>query len=242
MISVCIATYNGEKYIKEQIDSILPQLGDTDEIVISDDNSNDRTIDIVRSYDDPRIHIHKNPVNHGVNGNFANALNCCNGEYIFMADQDDIWMPDKIKVCVKELQNADLIVHDAIITNNLLIPSNKTLFSELNIKGGLIPNLIKNRFTGCCMAFRRDVLNFVLPIPNSNVFYHDQWIGLKCILKGNVKFIPYKGIYFRRHESANSVAGTGKGLSLLKKLLSRVTLAFKLFGHHSLKNDLNKDV
>ncbi len=233
MISVCIATYNGEKYIKEQIESILPQLNENDEIIVSDDGSDDRTLDILSSINDSRILIYNNKDNHGVNGNFSNALAHSHGDYIFLADQDDIWMPDKAKTCIDALQNADLIVHDAIITNNLLVSSNKSLFSELNIKEGFIPNFIRNRFTGCCMAFRKEVLDYILPIPDSCAFFHDQWIGLKCILKGKVKFIPYKGIFFRRHEDTNSFAGTGKGLPVIKKLTSRISLIFRLFAPFS---------
>lgn len=224
MISVCIATYNGEKYILEQILSILPQLKENDEIIVSDDSSTDTTLEIIKNINDKRIQIFKNTGNHGVNSNFDNALKHAHGEYIFLSDQDDVWLPGKVDRCLAELRTADLIMHDAIITDYSLIPQNKTLFSELNIKEGFLSNFIRNRFTGCCMAFRRNVLDYVLPIPSSQCFFHDNWIGLLCKLQGNVKFIPFNGIYFRRHADSNSLAGKGKGLPVHKKFRSRINL------------------
>ena len=89
MISVCMATYNGEKYLREQVGSILTQLGENDELVVSDDGSTDSTIDILKSYNDPRIKIFINTGRHGVNSNFENALRHADGDYIFLSDQDD---------------------------------------------------------------------------------------------------------------------------------------------------------
>lgn len=224
MISVCMATYNGEKYVSEQIRSILPQLKDNDEIIVSDDGSSDTTLDIIKGICDNRIRIFINTGRHGVNSNFDNALKHARGEYIFLSDQDDVWLPGKVDKCLAELQTADLIMHDAIITDYSLISQNKTLFSELNIKEGFVSNFIRNRFTGCCMAFRRKVLDYVLPIPPSQCFFHDNWIGLLCELKGNVKFIPFNGMYFRRHPKSSSLAGKGKGLPVHKKIRSRINL------------------
>lgn len=224
MISVCIATYNGEKYIKEQLDSIIPQLGHEDEIVISDDGSSDSTLDIINSINDKRIRITVNQGKHGVNSNFNNALLHAKGDFIFLADQDDIWLSGKVAECLKALEKADLVMHDAIITDYSLSSQNKTLFCELNIKGGFVSNLIRNRFTGCCIAFRKEILEYILPIPDSTLFFHDNWIGLMCELKGTVKFIPFKGIYFRRHPDTNSTAGKGKGMTLSRKIRSRISL------------------
>ena len=92
MISVCIATYNGEKYIKEQLLSILPQLGKKDEVIISDDHSTDNTLDIVKGLNDNRIKIVMNNREKGYTSNFENALSYAIGDYIFLSDQDDIWM------------------------------------------------------------------------------------------------------------------------------------------------------
>lgn len=89
MISVCMATYNGTKYIQEQINSILSQFGENDELVISDDGSKDDTCSIISSYQDSLIKLLFNKGKHGFIGNFENALSQCKGDYIFLSDQDD---------------------------------------------------------------------------------------------------------------------------------------------------------
>ena len=112
-ISVCLATFNGEKYLQQQIESILIQLGDNDELIISDDGSSDQTLNIIESFSDKRIHIFHNKMNHGFIGNFENALRIATGDYIFLSDQDDVWSSDKLRISLQALEKADLIVHDA---------------------------------------------------------------------------------------------------------------------------------
>ena len=115
MISVCIATYNGDKYIEEQILSILNQLSDKDEIIISDDGSKDKTLKVIDRLDDKRIKVFKNNNRHGVVPNFENALKHASGEYIFFSDQDDIWQSDKVKICIDNLYDSDLVVHNSVV-------------------------------------------------------------------------------------------------------------------------------
>lgn len=223
MVSVCIATYNGQRFIREQLESILSQLSGEDEIIVSDDGSTDATLSVIESLHDSRIKIIEGP-RRGINANFNNALSHATGNVIFLADQDDVWLPGKVEKCIEVLKICDLVLHDAIITDECLTPQNKTLFLELNIKEGFIPNFIRNRFTGCCMAFRREILDYILPIPDSSIFFHDNWIGLMTSLKGKVKFIPFNGIFFRRHSDTNSLAGKGRGLSIFKKIKYRSAL------------------
>ena len=106
MISVCIATYNGEKYLRKQLDSILNQLEYNDEVIISDDGSSDETLNIISSYNDKRIHVFHNKGEHGVVKNFENGLNHVLGDYIFLCDQDDIWKSNKVQVVLNELKDA----------------------------------------------------------------------------------------------------------------------------------------
>jgi len=125
-VSVCIATYNGEKYIKEQLTSILIQLEDTDEIIISDDSSTDQTVEIIKSLDDKRISIFEHQIFKSHVYNFENALKHAKGDYIFLADQDDIWLPGKINKTLSLLQNNDLVLSDAIVVDeneNILFES-----------------------------------------------------------------------------------------------------------------------
>ena len=98
MVSVCMATKNGAKFIREQLDSILAQLDPSDEIIISDDASTDETISLIESYNDNRIRLLKNKLSVGISRNFEISLNVSKGEFIFLADQDDVWAPNKVEV------------------------------------------------------------------------------------------------------------------------------------------------
>lgn len=198
MISVCLATYNGEKYLREQLDSILCQLSGTDELIISDDGSKDRTIEIINSYNDKRIHLLKNQDRHGVVPNFENALSNANGDYIFLSDQDDVWLEGKIEKSLEYLKEYDLVIHNANVNYQDGFHSDTDYYKIRNSGAGYIKNLWKNTYLGCCMAFKKKVLSYTLPFPK-NILWHDMWIALMVELKGNTKFI--EGIYlnYRRH-------------------------------------------
>ena len=196
MISVCIATYNGEKYIKEQLLSILSQIGIEDEVIVSDDGSVDHTIDIVNSLHDHRIHIIKGPQLHSPTLNFENALKVAKGDYIFLADQDDVWKKEKVKTCLHELENhSDCIVSDAEITDSQLHVIFKSLFKLLKIRNNKYYNVLwKNGYTGCCMAFKRKILEYALPFPK-DIPMHDIWIGNVAAFHYHTKFINNKLIF-----------------------------------------------
>ena len=222
MISVCIATYNGERFIREQIESIVCQLSPTDEIVVSDDGSTDNTLDIVKAIGDKRIRIIEGSRKHSPTLNFECALKAAKGDYIFLADQDDVWKPNKVEVCMKWLQKYYCVVSDAEVTDsslNTLFPSLYRLLGV--IQGKLYNTLWKNGYTGCCMAFRRDVLEASLPFPK-NIPMHDIWIGNVAAYKYNVKFISDKLIFFRRHKDTISCNGKGSKFSLWQQLLFRI--------------------
>lgn len=228
MISVCIATYNGEKYIKEQVDSIIKQIGHDDEIVISDDGSIDSTIDILESYNDNRIHIYHH-TSKGTNSferatnNFENALMHANGDYIFLSDQDDIWRDDKIKTMREALRN------------NLLVQCNLETFGvideKLNHFLGPLPKslfvcLYKLPFVGCCMAFRRELLEIALPFPKG-IRVHDAWIGMLGKITGQSAFAPYPFQLYRLH--SNNVSGTSRSdNSLFVKVSYRIVILYNV--------------
>ena len=221
MISVCVATYNGERFIREQIDSILRQLSSDDEIIVSDDGSTDDTISIINSIDDKRIRIIEGPRKHSPTQNFECAMKEAKGDYIFLADQDDVWKPNKVEVCIKWLQNYDCVVSDAEVTDSNLNPLYPSLYTIMQVRQGRIYNTVwKNGYTGCCMAFRRNVLNASLPFPKA-IPMHDIWIGNVAAYKYNVKFIPYKLIMFRRHNETISCNGKGSKYSIWQQMKFR---------------------
>ena len=221
MISVCIATYNGEIFIREQIDSILRQLSSDDEIIVSDDGSTDGTISIINSIDDKRIRVIEGPRKQSPTSNFECALKASKGDYIFMSDQDDVWKPNKVKICMKWLQRYDCVVSDAEVTDSSLNPLYSSLYAIMQVRQGRIYNTIwKNGYTGCCMAFRRNVLEASLPFPK-DIPMHDIWIGNVAAYKYNVKFIPDTLIYFRWHEDTTSCNGKGSKFSILQQIKFR---------------------
>lgn len=206
-ISVAMAVYNGEKYIREQIDSILPQLGSNDEIVISYDRSNDDTLKIITDYatKDPRFKILTGPKK-GATYNFENAILNCSKEYIFLCDQDDVWEKDKVEVILKEFSktNADLILHDAVIVDENLKEKEPSFFKKRKCRKGILKNIIKNSYIGCCMAFNCRLKMYILPFPKS-LPMHDQWIGIIAEKYFNTHFLNKPLIKYRRHN--NNISG-----------------------------------
>ena len=210
MISVVLAAYKGEKYICAQIGSILGQLGENDELIVSDDFPKGKTKDAVfeRFGDDSRIVYLEGP-SKGVIENFEFAISRARGEYIFLCDQDDVWLDGKVQTVVKELENgADLVLHNALIVDGKLHKTGETAFEINRTKKGFIRNIIKNSYQGCCMAFRSELKKYILPFPKK-IPMHDQWIGLIAEKHGNVVFIDEPLILYRRH--GGNVTGNGSG-------------------------------
>jgi len=206
MISVCMATYNGEKYIEEQVKSILSQLGEKDELIVSDDGSTDNTIRILESFNDNRIkifHHSKNSDNkhpfYPPTKNFENALIKANGDYIFLSDQDDIWLPNKVQITLPFLKKDNLVVSDAWIINENLEKQSK-LSKYMPYKKGYFRNILKCTTQGCRIAFTKNIKDFCLPFPKG-VVIHDFWIRQLAELKFKVSYIPEPLIFYRRHSN-----------------------------------------
>lgn len=218
-VSVCIATYNGSKYIHRQLLSIIPQLNKNDEIVISDDNSTDETLLEVGKVQDSRIKV---IINEGKNGpvfNFENALKNATGKYIFLSDQDDIWESGRVENLLKILQVYDLVLTDCYVVDNNLNIVHDSFFNVRNSKRGFWRNLLKNSYVGCCMAFRVDILTYALPFPQK-IHMHDWWIGLLVELKGKVFFLNEQTIKYVRHGENFSPTGE-RGYNIYERLRNR---------------------
>lgn len=226
-VSVAMATYNGEVYIEEQLKSILTNLTLEDEIIISDDGSKDKTREIVKEYmeKDNRIKLIEGP-RKGIKQNFANAINNCNGKYIFLADQDDIWMEDKVQkvLLAFEVNNCTLVIHDAKIINEKEEEIISSFFKYRNSGKGIIKNIYKNTYIGCCMAFDSKIRGKVLPIPE-NIEMHDQWIGIIAEQNGESYFLKEPLILYRRHNNNNS---SMKRYGIMKIIKNRLTLVKEL--------------
>ncbi len=224
-VSVCMAVYNGEKFIKEQIDSILPQLGPQDELIVSDDGSKDRTLKILSSYQDDRITI-LNSNSKNIIKNFENALSHAKGEYIFLSDQDDIWRDTKINDCLLYLKSNDLVFSNLeVFTDD--ISNTKLLYNNNKTKTGIFNNIMKNNYIGATMAFNRNVLEKALPFPKG-IYMHDIWLAMVAEVIGKTYFIDKPLIYYRRHSENASETGEKSSNSLIKKTTMRIQLVYNL--------------
>ena len=236
-ISVAMATFNGEKYISEQLESILPQLGDSDEIIISDDRSKDSTLKIINEYmkSDDRIKLVTN-LNQGVIKNFENAIKLCKNELVFLCDQDDVWAPNKVSVIKGYFKNDDkllVIVSDVYVTNDKLNVINDSFYKLMNSQKGIVHNVLKNSYLGCTMAFRQITKSYFLPIP-PNIGMHDMWIGISMEMFGKTQFIPEKLVYYRRHGSTVTKMNKSKFSNIRNAILQRKNLMFELIKRHNI--------
>jgi glycosyltransferase involved in cell wall biosynthesis len=208
-----MTSYNGETFIKEQIDSILCQLDMRDELIISDDGSSDKTFDVIKALQDPRIifHRHKkidNPYSgyyktlFAIGRNVENAIKLAKGDYIFLADQDDIWLPDKVRLMLDTLQVYDLAVSDCSIINHEGTILKQSYFDEyIRPSKHILRVIYKSSFHGCCMAFRKSLKSHILPFPTIPIG-HDTWIGLVAIKnKFSIAFLAKQTLLYRVHNA-----------------------------------------
>lgn len=226
MISVCMATHNGEKYIKTQLLSILSQLSDEDEIIVSDDGSTDCTISIIKSLNDDRIKIYgyrqtikSNHVHKYVCKNFENALKQAKGEYIFLSDQDDYWIEGKVEKCVELLKTNLLVVHNADFADQDLKSYGRMMYMDNFVFRNFMA-LKRGKYYGCTLAFRRELLKVILPFPKGLVL-HDHWIGCLAELTGDVYYYNASLLKYRQHINNTSEIKTN---SLFFRVYYRIDL------------------
>lgn len=221
-ISVAIAAYKGESFIGEQLVSVLSQLDFLDEVIVSDDLPGGETEKIVKEMaaKDRRIKYIEGP-GKGLIKNFENSIKHCSGDFIFLADQDDVWLPDKVKLVSDKLEaGADLVLHNAMVTDKKLTVRDTSFFKSHGAKTGYFNNLLKNSYMGCCMAFKKELSEKILPFPE-NLPMHDQWIGLIAEKTGKVCLVEKPLILYRRHGA--NVSG-GK-TTLRQKIVWRISIA-----------------
>lgn len=225
MISVCIATHNGEKYIQEQLDSILCQLSIEDEVIISDDGSTDSTLNIIKGYNDPRIKIFRKvhklkgmKSHYYVTMNFENALKQAKGDYIFLSDQDDVWYPNKVKTCIDLLQEYDMLLHNLECVDGDLNSLNRNIYNNSFRPKNYLMRVGKHY--GCALAFKGRLLRYILPFPKRLVL-HDYWIGIMGEIFGKFIYIDQPLTKYRIH-SDNTSGKAQKTNSLFYKLSYRM--------------------
>lgn len=204
-ISIAMATYNGEKYLQEQLDSFLNQTRLPDELVISDDCSTDNTLQILENFAQSApfdVKIYQNDHNLGFTRNFENVLKKTSGDIIFLSDQDDIWFSNKIEFITDFAQQNEqylLYINDAEICLADGTPTGLTKLNQTLALG--LPE--KDFTTGCCMAIRKKLKDIALPIPKKR-HTHDTWLNRLSQILVMRKVIPVVLQLYRRHGENNS--------------------------------------
>lgn len=220
-ISVALAAYNGESFILEQLASILSQLGEDDEVIISVDPCKDNTLNVVKTLAelDSRVVVIEGE-GKGLIKNFENAITHCTGDIIFLSDQDDKWADDKVETVLNRFleSEADLVLHNCSLVDTFLNPTKggESFFALNGSKRGYWKNIIKNSYMGCCMAFRKELVREFIPFPD-DIPMHDQWIGLIAERCGAVIVFEEKPLlYYRRHGGNVSDTSHASLLQMIK--------------------------
>lgn len=205
-LSVCMATFNGERWVAAQLRSILDQLEPNDEVVVSDDGSTDRTVEVIRALGDHRIRLLASTAFRSPVRNFENALRNATGEVLALSDQDDLWLDGRAATIRQRFAAPPSPVHlialDAVVTDAAGAVLHPSLFRRIGAGPGLLKNIYDNTYVGCCLAFSRQLLDIALPFPRG-IPMHDMWLGLLAEIFGTVEFVAGSFLSYRRH-SANA--------------------------------------
>lgn len=222
-ISVAMATCNGEKHLREQMQSIAAQTHPPDELIVSDDASSDKTLAVIREFTQSvpfPVVVIENATRLGVVGNFSNAILRCTGEWIALSDQDDVWLPDKLALLHAECDDPEvgLVFSDVILCDQSGNPTGATQWVRLGFNPAARNRFNKDPFdtllkfnvvTGMSMMIRASLRESVLPIPDG--WIHDEWIALIASALGDIRFIDRPLAHYRQH-TAQQIGGAVTGI------------------------------
>ncbi|HEY1872143.1 MAG TPA: glycosyltransferase family 2 protein, partial [Chitinophagaceae bacterium] len=234
MIDILMATYNGEKFLEEQIRSLLDQTYQEWKLILRDDGSNDKTLHVIEQfislYPDKITRLYDQKGRLGSTLSFAELLNHSKADYMMFCDQDDVWLPDKISVTLNKMLELEkknpatplLVFTDLSTTDDALRITNPSFMTSQKFFPEIIRNPTKllalNIVTGCTVMINKLSRNFILPIPSANIG-HDQWMAVNLAHYGKIDFIPRPTVLYRQH--GNNAVGSNRIGSryFLKKIL-----------------------
>jgi glycosyltransferase involved in cell wall biosynthesis len=204
LISIALCTYNGERFLRPQLESLLGQDHAELEVVAVDDGSRDGTVAILEEYArrDPRVRLHRNPENLGLRRNFERALGLCRGELVAPCDQDDVWRADKLRVLSASLGDAAAIYHDSELIDEQGQPLGRRT-SQMYSTGPItdpLGFLFGNPVSGHAMLFRRSLLERALPVPEG--MFHDWWLAFVAATQGGIAWCGEPLVLYRQHASS----------------------------------------
>jgi glycosyltransferase involved in cell wall biosynthesis len=228
-VSVCMATYNGQDYVEEQIASILDQLAADDELIVVDDASKDATIEVVRCINDPRIILLPSEENQGYVASFEKAIAASRGAYIMLSDQDDVWVPGRVEKLVESLQTKAFAASNFTVFGG---PANKLQKMQLKEadSGRWLSNLVTTwigirPYYGCTMAFRAKAKPLILPFPSFLTETHDQWIAIVANLNREMAHVESATVARRLHEQ-NTTPKSRRPISVIVRARVMLLRAF----------------
>ncbi len=202
-LSIALCTFNGQAHLRQQLESVMHQTYQPFEIIISDDASTDNTVLILKEFaaQHRSIKIYYNQHNIGFNANFEKTLGRCQGEFIAICDQDDLWHPDKLKLQMQAIQNHQMVYHDSELVDQHGLPMGISMSDKFNFYEGGNPAvfLFNNCVSGHSMLFRKSLLLHALPFPKE--FFYDQWIAFVATWQGTITTVPQKLVKYRQHHN-----------------------------------------
>ncbi len=212
LISIVMATYNGEKYLREQVDSLLAQSYPTLEFIFVDDASSDSSVKILQEYafSDTRIRLVTNPENQGLLATFEKGIRAAKGEMIALSDQDDVWMPEKIRLLAGAIGSHSMIYADSALTDAAGFVTGK--FSDRNHLCDYSTGLhyvFGTKAMGHAMLFKREIIDIALPFPD--YVGHDYILGFAAASLNGVSYFPATLVNYRQHSSNTMGADLSKG-------------------------------
>jgi glycosyltransferase involved in cell wall biosynthesis len=232
-VDILLATYNGQKYLAEQIDSILAQSYQDWQLLIRDDESDDGTVKIIKDYAcrlSGKIKLLTDNENHlGASLNFGKLLEYADSDYVMFCDQDDVWLPNKIELTLNEMKDAEqiypdkpILVHtDLRVTDSQLntIAESMWRYQKLypEIGDDLNKIMAQNVVTGCTVMINKKARAVSMPIPKEAVLY-DWWIALNVCRHGKVVYLSIPSILYRQHSDNEVGAQKIDIIHFLKKL------------------------
>ena len=224
LVSIVLCSYNGEKFLSQQIDSLLAQTYPNFEVIISDDRSTDSTPEIIKGYaaKDPRIRLHLNPVNLGYNENFEQAFRLAQGQLIAVCDQDDVWRKDKVEIMVPLFVNEHtLLAHCKSVRFTTELPTACRYTKRNAFDGNTLAKLMLfNTVAGHNIIFKRPLLDHIPSFP-PGVFY-DWWLVIIAAIHGEVRSVDDILTYHRSHDSNLTLGKKDEKKQTRSKYLERV--------------------
>lgn len=223
-VDILLASYNGEKYLNQQLNSLFAQTQSNFHLLIQDDGSQDKTMDILQTWQSKhtnKISVFQSRQRLGVIGNFDSLMERTSAPYVMFCDQDDVWKPRKVELTLKEMLKLEkdntphtpILIHtDLHVVDAHLKPLSNSYWKYAHLTpertGGFGQQIVQNTITGCTMMINRSLLELAHPIPCEKVVMHDWWLGLAAAAFGKIGAIPDQTLFYRQH--GNNVLGAQK--------------------------------